>query len=101
MIYGFLTTGGPLAMDLNIPKYVSKYEKYGNSSNILTIFGKEGNRTIMKIRLNKSSKSWIWDQYPPEDVKRHFGIKTFEAKKLLNLQLRNLYFWGISNSYNI
>ena len=31
-------------------------------------FGKDRHRKIPKIRLIKCSKSWIWDQYPPENM---------------------------------
>ena len=33
------------------------------------IFRKGGHRKMMKIRLKKSQKSWIWDQYLPENMK--------------------------------
>ena len=36
---------------------------------LLAIFGKGGQRKMMKIRLKKSPKSWIWDQYLPENMK--------------------------------
>ena len=28
---------------------------------------------MMKIRLRISRKTWIWDQYPPEDMKWNCG----------------------------
>ena len=36
-------------------------------------FQKDGHRTIMKTRLIKSRKSWIWDQYLPENMRWTFG----------------------------
>ena len=35
--------------------------------------GKDGHRTIMKIRITFSWKSWIWEQYLPESMKLKFG----------------------------
>ena len=49
-------------------------EKYGNP--FRDIVGKDGHRQMMKIRLNKSRKSWIWDQYLPETMKSKIGNKT-------------------------
>ena len=41
----------------------------------------------MKTRFKKSWKSWVWDQYIPEDMKWHFGnmgALNLETKKLWN-----------------
>ena len=35
----------------------------------LDTFRKDRHRNMMKIRLNKSLKSWIWDQHLPENMK--------------------------------
>ena len=32
-------------------------------------FGKDRHREMMKIRLIKLRKAWIWDQYHPENMK--------------------------------
>ena len=39
-------------------------------------FGTDGRRKMMKSRLTKSWKSWIWDKYLPENMKWKFGNKT-------------------------
>ena len=35
---------------------------------LFDISRKDGHRQMMKIRLTKSQKSWIWDQYLPENM---------------------------------
>ena len=88
MNYGLLDPWEPLSIDLDIPKYFKKYKKYGNLfEHIIFVnikfgkstklkywnrFGKDGCRTMMKIRLIKSRKSWTWDQSLPENMKLKF-----------------------------
>ena len=38
-----------------------------------TRFGEDGHRAMMNIRVNKSVRSWIWDQYLPEKMEWKFG----------------------------
>ena len=102
MISGFLSPGGPLFMDLNVPKYSEKYKKhYGNMfgkyhfyksedhfvlRKCLFYFGlwnfgylmfikfcEDGDREMMKIPVNDSSKSWICISYLLKTMKWKFG----------------------------
>ena len=47
---------------------------------------KDGDRNMMKIRLTPSWKSWIWNQYLPENVN---GNLVIELRNQETKQLRN------------
>ena len=57
--------------------------------------GKDGHRKVMKARLINSCRSWIRDQYLPENMKRKFG----NAKSNIE-QFENMFFGEGSVSTN-
>ena len=74
-----------LSLFLETPEYLKNKEKPLGSFNkyyvinleiletyLFDNFRKGGHRK-MKIRLTKSWKSWMWDQYLPENMKLKFG----------------------------
>ena len=80
-----LTTSGPVD-PLFISKILLKIQENVRRSSTHVIFisqnygfpffricGKDGRRKMVKIRLKRSRKSWIWDQYLLENMKCFFG----------------------------
>ena len=67
---------------------ISEFDKFEH-------FGEDAARKMMKTRLNKSWKSWIWDQDLPENMKWFFGnntkkLRNQEPKKLRNQETKKL-----------
>ena len=59
---------------------------------VFDIFREDGHREILPIRLIKSWKSWIWDQYLPENMEWQFGKISKPRKKTTKNKPRNQHF---------
>ena len=49
----------------------------------------------------QSRKSWMWDQYLPENMKRKLSDETKKLRNFFSFQWKEFYFLGISNTNNI
>ena len=90
-----------------ISSYIFKKYIFANLENleihIALQLWKDGRRQISKIRLIKSWKSWIWDQYLPRNMKWTFGnmvpisFKNIQGfSKLWNQETRSMK-WNFGN----